>query len=303
MFNNRRRLLLVVLGLVVGGYFVNQLVDRFYLQPLAAETRQANTLSKRLRENKKELDRLLKKIPRRDDLEQRSLPSNIELASSLYQAWLLNMVTQLGLTNPTVDSSSPIVEGEATRLQFNVRGKASLRQFTKLLFEFFQAGHLHKINQISLTPSAGSDRLEIQIGIEAIALDRAQDLAELSRLKSTRLVYSQVEDYSGIAKRNLFGEGAASQLIRGTRLSAITLDRFGRSEIWLNVENQQATHFLHVGETLDLDSILIRLIEIAAEYVVLDVDGVVGRLELGKTLVEMIPLSPVPPNQSLSRNQ
>ncbi len=303
MLNNRRRLLLVVLGIVVGGYLVNQLVERYYLQPLAAETRQANALSKRLRENKKELDRLLKKIPRRDDLEQRSLPSNVELASSLYQAWLLNLVTQLGLTNPTVDSSSPIVEGEVTRLQFNVRGKANLRQFTKLLFEFFQAGHLHKINQISLTPSAGSDRLEIQIGIEAIALDRAQDRAELSKLQSARLVYSRVEDYSGIAKRNLFGEGVTSQLIRGTRLTAITLDRFGRNEIWLNVENQPATHFLHVGETLDLDSIVIRLIEIATENVVLDVDGVVGRLELGKTLVEMLPLSPVPPNQSLSRNQ
>ena len=162
---------------------------------------------------------------------------------------------------------------------------------------------MHKINQISLTPFAGSDRLDIQIGIEAIALDRAEDREELSKLKSARLVYSRVEDYSGIAKRNLFGEGITSQLIRGTRLTAITLDRLGQSEIWLNVENQNATHFLHVGETLELDSILIRLIEIATEYVVLDVDGVVGRLELGKTLVEMLPLSTAPPNQSLSRSQ
>jgi hypothetical protein len=293
--NNRRGILLGILGLVVGGYFVNQLVDRFYIQPLAAETRQSELLTKRLRTNKKDLDTLLKKLPLRDKLEERALPANIEIASSVYQAWLLNLVTQLGVANPTVDSTSPIVDGEVTRLQFNVRGKANLKQFTNLLFEFFQAGHLHKITQVSLTPSGGSDRIDIQIGIEALALGRVKDRNELTTQNSDRLVFSSATDYNSIAKRNLFGDGAASQLISGTRLTAITVDRLGRSEVWLYVEPRKKTYFLYLNDKLDLDSVTITLKEIASDYVVLDVDGAIGKLELGKSLLQMQPISQAKP--------
>ena len=54
----------------------------------------------------------------------------------------------------------------STRLQFNVKGKCNLRQLTQLLFEFYRAGHLQKISQISLTPSGGGERIELQIAIE-----------------------------------------------------------------------------------------------------------------------------------------
>ncbi|MEQ1906840.1 MAG: hypothetical protein ABL888_21840 [Pirellulaceae bacterium] len=288
--NPMRKWLLILLGVVVGGYFVNMLVESYYLKPIAEQQQLAKNLEKKIREGNRQLQKLSNRLPARDDLELRSLPANAEMASSVYQAWLLNVVTRLGLGNPTVDSTSPTDEGAYRRLRFNIRGKANLRQFTKLLYEFFQAGHLHKITQISLTPTGGSDKLDLVIAIEALALLRSKNENQLTALQSDRLAFPSPEDYFVIARRNLFGEGAVSPLLRGTRLTAITSDRFGRSEVWLYVEPEKETHILRLGDSIELDSVVIRLKEIASDNAVLDVDGTLGRLDLGKTLMEIQPL-------------
>jgi hypothetical protein len=284
----RHHWLLIVLGVVLGGYFVNGLVDRNYSQPVEAETRQIALLEKKIRDAKRQLSKLTDKVTVRDELEQRALPANSELASSSYQAWLLNLVTQLDLANPTVDSTTPIDDGDVTRLQFNVKGKGNLRQLTQLLFEFYRAGHLQKISQISLTPSGG-ERLDLHIAIEALALRRSQNESGLSTLKSDRLVSDQLESYLVIAKRNLFGDGMASPWIRGTRLTAITYDRLGQNQCWFYVESTQQTHFLKVGDSLDLDSVVMRIVEIQTDFVIVELDGTAGRLELGKSLIELQP--------------
>ncbi len=286
-----RKWLLISFGVVVGGYFVNMLVESYYLKPITEQKQLSQNLEKKIREGKRQLQKLSNRIPARDELELRSLPANAELASSVYQAWLLNVVTRLGLGNPTVDSSTPTDEGAFLRLRFNIRGKANLRQFTKLLYEFFQAGHLHKITQISLTPTGGSDKLDLVVGIEALALRRSKNENQLTTLGSNRLAFSRPDDYFVIARRNLFGEGAVSPLIRGTRLTAITSDRFGRNEVWLYVEPEKETHILRLGDSIELDSVVIRLKEIASDNAVLDVDGTLGRLDLGKTLLEIQPLA------------
>lgn len=290
MDTQRRNLLLILLGVVLGGYFLNNLVDRYYFQPVETETRQIATLEKKIREAKRQLGKLTDKLPRRDELEQRALPANGEMASSSYQAWLLNLVTQLGLTNPTVDSTTPIDDGEVTRLQFNVKGKCNLRQLTQLLFEFYRAGHLQKISQISMTPSGGGERIDLQIAIEALAMRRSQNETGLSSLKSDRLVNDQLAPYLVIAKRNLFGDGMASSWIRGTRLTAITYDRLGQNQCWIYVEPTKRTHFLNVGDLLELDSLQLKIVKIETDYIIVELDGTAGRLELGKTLVDLQPI-------------
>lgn len=290
MDTQRRNILLALLAIVVGGYFVNGLVDSYYFQPVEQETRQIANLEKKIRDAKRQLGKLTDKVPVRDDLEQRALPANSELAASVYQAWLLNLVTQLGLTNPTVDSTTPIDDGDVTRLQFNVKGKCNLRQLTQLLFEFYRAGHLQKISQISLTPSGGGERIDLQIAIEALALRRSQNESGLTTLKSQRLASDKLEPYLVIAKRNLFGDGMASTWIRGTRLTAITYDRLGQNQCWIYVESTKRTHFLNVNDTLELDSIQLKIVKIEQDFVIVDLDGTMGRLELGKTLVDLQPL-------------
>lgn len=286
MNTTRRKVLIALFAIAVGGYFANDLAERFYFRPLAQEERQAPVLEKRLREAKLQLQKLENKLSLREQFEQRSLPPNPEIASSIYQAWLLNTVAQIGIANPLVDSTSPVDEGDATRLSFNLKGKANLRQLAQFLFEFYRAGHLQRINQITLTPTASGERLEVQIGIEALSLKRSKNENQLPQLTSERLVHDALDPYLVISQRNLFSEGSAPQILKTTRLTAITQDRFGKNEAWFYVEKLRKTHILAVGDVLDLDMVSIKLLAIDTDFVTLELDGQKGRLDLGKTLSE-----------------
>jgi hypothetical protein len=286
----RRKILLALLGVVVGAWVVNWTCERFYFLPRETGERTASRLEKQLSDVRLKIRRLENRRDTLADIENSSLPADIEVASSLYQAWLLNLVTSLGISNPNVDSVSPLVEEEITRLQFNVRGKASLRLITRFLFQFYQSGNLHKIRSLSLTPTGGSEQLDVQISVEALAFRRSTNEKSLTSAASERLVSGNVEDYQAIARRNLFGEGMFSRTIRDTRLTAITSDRTGVREAWFFVARDSETHYLRAGDTLMLDSVEVRMIDIRKDMVTIEIDSQPGQITVGKSLAEFMPL-------------
>lgn len=283
----RRQLLIGLLVLVIGGYLVNSLCDRFYFQPLAREIQMERSLKKKISDTESKIRKVNKKLDQRDALRARALPSNTELASSLYQSWLINLVTSLGVTNPKVSSNSPMTENDMTRLQFTLSGKANLKQFTNLLFEFYRAGHLHKIRQVVLTPAGGSEQMDLNLTVEAVSLKNSDNETSLTSLPSERLVSEKFEDYLGIPQRNLFGKGMLSATIRSTRLTAITLDRYGRHEAWFSIPQKGQTLFLEVGESAVIDSLEFKVIDIKDDNVRLEIDGNPGFLEVGKSIAEL----------------
>jgi hypothetical protein len=289
----RKQLLIGLLVLVVGGYLINSLCDRFYFQPLARETQTERSLKKKISDTKSKIRKVNKKLDQRDALRARALPSNTELASSLYQSWLINLVTSLGVTNPKVSSNSPIPENDMTRLQFTLSGKANLKQFTNLLFEFYRAGHLHKIRQVVLTPTGGSEQMDLNLTVEAVSLKNSDNETSLTSLPSDRLVSQKFEDYLGIPQRNLFGKGILSPAVRSTRLTAITSDRFGKQEAWFSIPQKDKVLYLEEGESTTIDSLELKVIALKQDSVLLDIDGTPGTLEVGKTLAEIIPDSSV----------
>lgn len=284
----RKHLLLGLLGLMVGGYLIQAACDRFYFQPLAKEQQLAISLRKKIAETRFNLKRLDQRLAAREEIRSRALPADLEVASSLYQAWLINLVTSLGLTNPKVDSTSPVSEDDLSRLQFNLRGKANLRQFSALLFEFYRAGHLQKIRQISLTPSGGSEQMDLSLSVEALSLANSHNETELTSLPSGRLVSDQIDAYQTISQRNIFGKGLLSPVIRSTRLTAITSDRYGKREAWFHVEKLAVTHYLEAGEIAVIDSLELKIVEVHRDSVVLEIDGKPGVLEVGKSFAEMV---------------
>ena len=283
----RKPLLFTLLAVVVGGYLINSACERLYFKPLARESQLEITLNKKISDTRLRIKRLQKKIEQRDELRARALPENIELASSLYQSWLITLVTSLGVVNPMVDSISPIAENDLTRLQFTVRGKANLKQFCQLLFEFYRAGHLHKIRQISLTPTGGSEQMDLSMTVEAISLVNSTNETALTTLPSQRLVSDRLEDYVSISRRNIFGKGLLSPVIRSTRLTAITSDRQGKRESWFFVPQKSETHYLQEGDIVNIDSLQLKVVEIHQDSVEFEIDGNPGLLEVGKTIADM----------------
>ena len=55
------------------------------------------------------------------------------------------------------------------RYAFTIGGIADLDQITALLLDFYQAGHLHKIHQLSLSPTSGA-RFNVSLSGEALGV-------------------------------------------------------------------------------------------------------------------------------------
>jgi len=151
--------------------------------------------------------------------ESQSLPGDWEVARSLYRAWLLELVDDVKLANPTVASGPARKERYHTLPSFSVRGHGTLEQLKIFLFAFYQTDLLHQIRSLSIRPPAQGNQLDLSMSIEALVLDHIapdgddgdqQTVVEEFRQRcsrvSNRLASDNLEDYDVIDRRNLFSE-------------------------------------------------------------------------------------------------
>jgi hypothetical protein len=90
--------------------------------------------------------------------QQRSLPTDLVLARSLYKNWLARLLERTRLAKASVTLGAEVPKpGIYTRMSVNVRGQGTMEQVVQLLFDFYQADQLHSIRQMTLTPLAKSD--------------------------------------------------------------------------------------------------------------------------------------------------
>jgi len=215
----------VMLVYVVGGRVAERVKD-----PLASSRDRTAKLNAGIAKQRKNVSILKDMTQYVPAWEARSLPPNREVARSLYQAWLLELVAHVDFEDRSVNSFEPVRRTHFDVLSFTVKGRGTLQQLTKFLFEFYQAVHLHKITSVGISPIPKSSQLKLSFSIEAIALKTAIDAegkdrrAELSDvtwkwLSENNLVDpadlgdtnrpATLQDYDVIAERNLFDVGGA----------------------------------------------------------------------------------------------
>lgn len=141
--------------------------------------------------------------------ESLSLPTDLEVARSLYQAWLVELTRYAGLTGPSFNPGEPVARrGRYYAIAYSVRARGTLEQLCTFLFEFYKAGHLHQIRSVDVSPIMRSDDLDLSLSIEALVLPRADRGDRLStRTVDIRLASARLDDYRPIAERNLFAVG------------------------------------------------------------------------------------------------
>jgi len=142
------------------------------------------------------------------DCRKRSLPADLKVASALYHNWLSRLVVdQVGLEghNVTPNAKRP-QPGVYTVLPFTVQGRGTLDQLTRLLYQFYSAGHLHKIRNLTVTPVPDTDQFELKIDVEALAVVGADRRDSLCTEPSPRLASSSLtlDDYrQAIVRRKM----------------------------------------------------------------------------------------------------
>lgn len=301
MMNNRSKFLLVALAVVGVGVFGDQGYRRFVEQPARKREREAAQIDKQIKQAEDAVFTSVRAADQLLALEQYSLPYDQELARARYQDWLLALVAKVGLRQPTVDAGMPAavsIKDRDTRkpkeifkrYSFSLRGQGTLEQVTRLLYEFHQAGHLHKVRSLALNPVAGGKQLDVTMAIEALGLSRCEREGELSTATAQRLAYNDPEAYQTIVRRNLFSQEGAD-VLRNVMLTAVTFNSTGTPGAWLSTGSETQTQVVHRGELLEIPSHEVRVIDIQSQLVLLEVNGEVVRLALGKTIHEMLAAS------------
>ncbi len=299
-----RKLLLSAIMVGMGVWFGGQWVLENLIQgPLERERAQTERLRGDIKEREEGLIRIREASKMLEIWENQSLPSDPEVARSLYQAWLVELIDDVGLTSPSVTSSEPVLRrGVYYTLSFSVRGRGTLEKLTRLLFAIYQTDLLHQIRSIALSPMQRAEQMDVSLSIEAIALvagsesEDAETVFEEFRRRtwraSNRLAYSHLDAYQTIVRRNLFGMGGgtldASDFTVLTSINEVN----GEPEVWFTVQSTDQLIRRRIGESFQVGTLDLEVIEAFGTDVVLEVDGERWLLTLGENLMDAFALPP-----------
>ncbi|REK11446.1 MAG: hypothetical protein DWQ37_14280 [Planctomycetota bacterium] len=278
------------MGVLFGGNWAYQ---SYYVQPLDERRSEVNRLREDIGQRELDMARFRKANEKLKDWQAQSLPSDIEVARSEYQAWLVELVEGAEFLSPNVDSSEPLTrKGLYTALDFSVRGRGTLNQLTKFLYDFYRADHLHQIQSLSLTPVPRSDELDIALSIEALSLPNSERKEQLTTRTSDRLASNGVDEYEPIAQRNLFGIGGGGQDAADfAYLTAIT-EVNGEPQAWFTLRASGELRKLGSGQQLQVGTFEATVAEINDGDVILLCDDERWLVGLGENLLQASTLPP-----------
>ena len=296
--NLRKNILLGGLGFIVLLYAGDWLMKNVLEGPLQERNRKIERLDEDIKKKETALARARQAGKQLEIWEAQSLPSDSEVARSLYRAWLLELVVYVDLGNPFVDSGEPLVKkGMYRTISFSVRGRGTLDQLTTFLFYFYDANHLHQIRSLAITPVPKSDELDLSITIEAVVLPTADRRDRLSADTSDRLAFNDPEDYESISGRNLFGIGGNPDPTDYTFLTTVVYVD-SQPEAWFTLPwftlppNDNPLRKFREGQTLEIGQFSGTIAEIADSDVIIESEGERWLLTIGENLAQAFALPP-----------
>ncbi len=161
---------------------------------------------------------------------KRSLPTDRDVAKSLYQDWVRTQLTSAGLTVEQV-TDKPITRRETHFGELSVEARASgtLDQMADFLYKFYTAPHLHRISPATITPSENGSKLSAVLGIESLILSDSTRKAELATREEQKLPHSLEEFKASLTSRNVFaphtpGAGPDAGQAGGAKFTAAVSD-------------------------------------------------------------------------------
>lgn len=203
--NQREKILAAaVIGLLV--LFGGRSLWGKYQQMVGRRQQSVENAKNRLHEAKMTLIRGQQAVKQLELWQQQSLPSNREVAWSLYRTWLLSKCQDAGLAVDDVQLSQRSFSGPTqSTVGYTITARGTLGATTKLLFEFYRSTMLQQITRLQLRPAGGASQLNVTISVEALILSGATREDELPSGTSEQLAQSSVEEYvKDIESRNLF---------------------------------------------------------------------------------------------------
>jgi hypothetical protein len=216
---------------------------------------------------------------------KRSLPTDRDVAESLYQDWIRKELAAAGLTIEQVtDKTLNRRAAHYGELSVEARANGTLEQFSNFLYKFYAAPHLHRLSAATLTPSENGAKLAIVLGIDALILAEGPRKAELSTEAEQKLPATQEEFKTHLVSRNVFaphtpGDPNAGQA-GGAEASTIVSDGDGGYHLWVHTESPDKTHKFKVGDKVEFAGFKGTLVAIDGEQLVATFEKSDGKVEV-----------------------
>lgn len=290
---------LLIAGLAVFGlYGLDSLYRSWIERPNQQLTAKLDDLNGVLNASKSEQLVAQKQGKRLESFAARALPDDPQLARSLYQQWLLNLVETNELTSASVDAAQPIrVEIRSRtkkgkrqlvghRINYSLRGQATLAKLSGFLNDFRKAGHLHKIRAITLNPIGNEGRLDADLTIEVLCLEASANKEQLGLWEVVDEAAIAPNTYDHLVRRNLFARGFAKALF-DVELKAITSNREGIAQAWFRIDGRGTTKTIAAGNQIPVALHDIVVIEVLSNKVLVRVNEESHWIKLGQSIGEV----------------
>ncbi len=290
---------LLIAGLAVFGlYGLDSLYRSWIERPNQQLTAKLDDLNGMLNASKSEQLVAQKQGKRLESFAARALPDDPQLARSLYQQWLLNLVETNELTSASVDAAQPIqVEIRSRtkkgkrqlvghRINYSLRGQATLAKLSGFLNDFRKAGHLHKIRAITLNPIGNEGRLDADLTIEVLCLEASANKEQLGLWEVVDEAAIAPSTYDHLVRRNLFARGFAKALF-DVELKAITSNREGIAQAWFRIDGRGTTKTIAAGNQIPVALHDIVVIEVLSNKVLVRVNEESHWIKLGQSIGEV----------------
>ena len=182
------------------------------------------------------------------DWGKRSLPTDRDVAESLYQDWVRSQVVAAGLpVEDLADKTFARREEHFGELSLELRTTGTLEQLTDFLYKFYSAPHLHRISAATLTSAENGQKLTAVLGIDALILPDSPRSAELATGEEQKLPHTVDEFKTSLNSRNMFaphtaGGGPDAGLAGRARFSTTVSVGDGGYQMWVTTENPNKTH-------------------------------------------------------------
>jgi len=202
--NNREKMLIIITLLLVA--LAGAWGGKIVIQNVKGGREERDILLGELEELNEEITRNRRDARRLDEFQERSLPSNMNVAPGRYQNWLLRLAEDAGFQNTQVPKGSArsIDDGQYTRISFTLRGRGELQNVIRFLHAFYSEDQLNLIRFMNLKPINDSRYLDITITVEAASLPTALNDEELALGLPSPLGQRNVESFRPVLERNFF---------------------------------------------------------------------------------------------------
>lgn len=237
--------------------------------------------------------------------QKQSLPTNPDIANSLYQDWLQKQLTESGLKVTDIKSSLGLRAPNDRFQEFNFKVEASGRmaQLVEFLSRFYSAGHLQRISRASLAPAKVDGDLTISLTIDALSMRDAPRTDSLSDLSSTQLPdLKDLQD--SIVKRELFSpykDPQAAALASKPETAPNEADQAFISGMTQGAEGWQMSVrmrdsgrmlYFRAGDSIAIGDFNAKIIEIGDRRVIVERNGSQLQVFLGQNLNQAQPFKP-----------